>query len=153
VRIIYLTAAAAVFVGGAILGGPADAHSVPVTGGCYGGSSFSQRPVPGTGSLGQDVVRTATLFDCASPLLPGIVVGVLTLTAPDSPYAPAPATGDIAWSNGRQSAISGVWQDYGWNPYSPASAFAITGGPGAGHHLLLNVSGATYHLGSAVLEP
>ncbi len=129
----------------------AAADPVPVTGGCYGGGPMSYNVVPGTGSGGHNVVQSGLLSGCGSPLLPsGIAGGTLTVSYPASFLQSSPASGNIAWSNGQSSAISGSWLQ-GAN-----TMFAITGGLGAGNHLMLNHyvdRHGTEHVTSALLAP
>lgn len=64
-------------------------------------------------------------------------------------YFSPQASGDIAWSNGSHSAISGTWNA------DQTSVFAITSGPAAGHHLLVATTQGhdNYHVTSAILAP
>jgi hypothetical protein len=134
VRITHLIAITAAPVGGTLLGSPADADPAPATGGCYTGSEINPGIVPGTGSAGLNSVKTVSLSNCVSPLLPGIIAGTLTYSSPYVLFTDAPGSGTIAWSNGQRSTISGTL------PFSSDSSnvFAITSGPGAGHHMVIN---------------
>jgi hypothetical protein len=149
-RIIAPIAAVAALVGGALLSGPAAAD--PVTGGCYSGSPVSQIFPPGTGLSSRNEGWTATLSGCSSPLLPGIGGGVLNVSTPiglGTLLPPYPVSGDIAWSNGQSSPISGTWT-------GGPTTLAITGGPAAGHHIQLDITPGRrvlYHLNSALLVP
>jgi len=150
-RIIQLAAVTAALVGGVMLSGPAIARAQPATGGCYGGSVLSSYPTPGT------IHITGTMSSCGSPLLPGITGGLLTITYPQGLGGlfgvPNPqASGNVAWSNGQSSAISGIYVPIG----SATSTFAITAGPGVGHHLLVTVTEGrrgTDHLVTVLLAP
>ncbi|WP_216896663.1 hypothetical protein [Nocardia alni] len=147
-RIVHLAVAAAALAGSVMLSGPAAAQA-PAAGGCYAGSMLNMTYGP------RDTV-TGTMSSCGSPLLPGVSGGLLTFSYPGVPFAGVfvpvpPGTGNVAWSNGQQSALSGIY-----NQNVAVNTFAITGGAAAGHHLVVNESigrKGTDRLISALLAP
>ncbi|MEV4238299.1 MULTISPECIES: hypothetical protein [unclassified Nocardia] len=114
-----------------VLGGPqvqADPPSAG-SGGCRQGSSMTGRLVPGTGSAGQNIRRTATLRGCVSSLLPGIDSGQFDVTIPwNAPGTPSSA--QFSWSDGSISPATG----YG------NGLWLITDGPARGHAIQVIVA-------------
>ncbi|WP_216896662.1 hypothetical protein [Nocardia alni] len=149
-RIVHLAVAAAALVGGVLFSGPAAAQA-PAAGGCYAGSEL-------TITQGPRDTESGTMSSCGSPLLPGVSGGLLTIYYSPLPFAglfgvPYPqATGNVAWSNGQQSTLAGVFNTNG----TATNSFAITGGAAAGHHLVVTTSQSKkniYRLVSALLAP
>ncbi|MGY4098882.1 hypothetical protein ACW2Q0_04840 [Nocardia sp. R16R-3T] len=94
------------------------------SGGCRQGSVMTGRLVPGTGSAGQSIQRSATLRECVSSLLPGIDSGQFSVTIPwNAPGAPSSA--QFAWSDGSISAATGYGNGLWLIIDGPASGHAI----------------------------
>ncbi|WP_218021498.1 hypothetical protein [Nocardia acidivorans] len=91
-------------------------------GGCYRGSVLTAQRVPGTGSAGQSVRRTAQVWDCVSPLLPGIGSGRFDAELPWNGGGSI-TSGTFTWSDGSVSGVTGL----------PNTLWEITSGPGSGH--------------------
>ncbi|WP_405486227.1 hypothetical protein [Nocardia sp. NBC_00511] len=118
-------------------------HGVTMLGGCGRGGVLTGTVVPGSGSAGQGVHREADLWDCSSPLLPGIVSGHFTADLPWLGFDP-PGRVTIAWSDGSVSTATAY----------PNALWGITDGPGAGHALRLNLAiemtGKWYYTGGSM---
>ncbi|MFQ6392323.1 hypothetical protein ACLMAJ_02595 [Nocardia sp. KC 131] len=98
-------------------------------GGCKQGSLMTGRLIPGTGSAGQNIRRSATLRECVSSLLPGIDAGQFSVTIPwNAPGAPSAA--EFAWSDGSVSRASGFGN----------GLWLITDGPATGHGIQVDVA-------------
>ncbi|MFI1920233.1 hypothetical protein [Nocardia sp. NPDC020380] len=110
----------------------------PELGGCARGGLLTAQMVPGTGSAGQGIHRETDLWDCASPLLPGIVSGHFTAEEPWITIDNASAR--ITWSDGSVSTAIGY----------PNELWTITDGPASGHTLRLaletDMTAQWYHL-------
>ncbi|WP_330184732.1 hypothetical protein OHB26_14760 [Nocardia sp. NBC_01503] len=91
-------------------------------GGCYRGSVLTAQRVPGTGSAGQSVRRTAELWDCSSSLLPGIGSGRFDALLPWNGGGTL-TSATFTWSDGSVSTATGL----------PNTLWAINSGPGSGH--------------------
>ncbi|GAB4589292.1 hypothetical protein [Nocardia sp. IFM 10818] len=112
-------------------------------GGCFRGGVMTAERVPGTGSAGQSIRRTAEVWECSSPLLPGIVSGRF--------YAELPWRGDVVhtsgrfdWSDGSVSLVTGL----------PNTLWEIYSGPGSGHvlqfELAMAMNGNWYYSDNAM---
>ncbi|NNH75007.1 hypothetical protein HLB23_35030 [Nocardia uniformis] len=91
-------------------------------GGCHKGNVLTGVRVPGTGSVGQSVRRAADLWECSSPLLPGIVSGHFSAELPWLGFG-APTSGAFTWSDGTVSTVTGL----------PNTFWTITSGTADGH--------------------
>ncbi len=119
----------AVLCAASVLGAPLGRAQSPDEGGCRQGSLMTGRLVPGSGSAGQSIQRTASLWGCVSSLLPGVNAGQFTVTIPwNAPGATSAAR--FAWSDG--SVSTGIGYGNG--------LWLITGGPGRGHGIQVNVA-------------
>ncbi|MEV6070479.1 hypothetical protein AB0L82_28355 [Nocardia sp. NPDC052001] len=123
----------AVLLGAALLSatmvGTAAAGPGDGLGGCSKGNVLTSNRVPGTGSAGQSVRRTAELWECSSPLLPGIVSGRFTGELPWNSFGVTTAA-TFTWSDGSVSTATGL----------PNTLWAITSGPATGHTVQFQLS-------------
>ncbi|MFE6860510.1 hypothetical protein [Nocardia sp. NPDC057668] len=136
--------AAALSVGSAGIG--AAAPSEAGLGGCYRGNVLTGALVPGSGSAGQGVRRTAEVWDCVSPLLPGVVSGRFEAELPWVGFG-SRSQARFIWSDGSVSTASGL----------PNTLWTIVDGPAAGHILRFQLAGNRdgdwyYLTGSAQIE-
>ncbi|MFI6868108.1 hypothetical protein [Nocardia sp. NPDC050406] len=112
-------------------------------GGCYRGGVLIGDRIAGTGSAGQGVRRQGEVWDCASPVLPGIVSGTFRAELPWRGFG-TPTTGTFAWSDGSVSTVAGL----------PNTLWSITDGPGRGHtvrfDLDMEMNGDWYYTDNAM---
>lgn len=112
-------------------------------GGCYAGGVLTGDRIAGTGSAGQSVRRTGEVWNCASPVLPGIVSGRFRAELPWRSFG-VPTSATFEWSDGSVSSVNGL----------PNTLWTITSGPGAGHtvrfDLDMEMNGDWYYTDNAM---
>ncbi|MFC9996265.1 hypothetical protein [Nocardia sp. NPDC127526] len=141
-RVFVMVACGLAAVGSATLPAAATPADTEL-GGCFRGGVMTAERVPGTGSAGQSIRRTAEVWECSSPLLPGIVSGRFE--------AELPWRGDVVltsgrfeWSDGSVSLVTGL----------PNTLWEIYSGPGSGHvlqfELAMAMNGNWYYSDNAM---
>lgn len=111
-------------------------------GGCNRGNVLTGDVLPGSGSAGQSVRREADLWECSSPLLPGIVSGRFHAEVPWLAFG-APSAATFTWSDGSVSRATGL----------PNTLWTVVDGPASGHvirfQLAENMNGHWYYIGGS----